>query len=290
MATDPLKRDPTRTITLRKKFIADMNRRFSNVSKLTAEQIRELFGRRYQFISNPDKILSFQKWFQDQVNKGILEVDPIFADRPWTAPYVRSAYKSAVVRSYNDTRKQIPGEDEFYEGGKSEFLKQAFDSPTATSQIRMLNIRAFDQLKGVTADMDKKISIVMSDAMAHGWGAAKTARALRKDVVEFGRVRAHRVARTELIHVYAEGQLDSFERMGVEEVGIMVEWLTAGDACPLCEAQSGQILKVEEARGLIPFHPNCRCAWAPYVESFKAAELVKKAKAAAAKRENTLVG
>src|SRR5690606_28972829 len=40
---------------------------------------------------------------------------------------------------------------------------------------------------------------------------------------------------------------------------------TAGDdsVCELCGSLEGVIFTVEEARGLLPRHPNCRCAWIP---------------------------
>jgi len=46
---------------------------------------------------------------------------------------------------------------------------------------------------------------------------------------------------------------------------LMAEWQTAGDerVCPLCEPLDGTVMTIEEARGLIPRHPNCRCMWVP---------------------------
>lgn len=67
------------------------------------------------------------------------------------------------------------------------------------------------------------------------------------------------------IRAHAEGQLDSFKTLGVEEVGVAVEWATANDdkVCPKCQSLEGIVLKIDEARGLLPRHPNCRCAFLP---------------------------
>ena len=48
----------------------------------------------------------------------------------------------------------------------------------------------------------------------------------------------------------------AFEALGVEELGVAVEWATAGDeaVCELCEALEGVVLKIEEARGMLPRH------------------------------------
>ena len=51
--------------------------------------------------------------------------------------------------------------------------------------------------------------------------------------------------------------------MGVTEVGVAAEWLTAEDdrVCDSCDELNGVVLTVDEAHGLLPRHPGCRCAW-----------------------------
>jgi SPP1 gp7 family putative phage head morphogenesis protein len=55
--------------------------------------------------------------------------------------------------------------------------------------------------------------------------------------------------------------------MGIKEVGVMVEWSTAGDdrVCEECESMEGKIMDIDDAHGMIPVHPNCRCAFIPYI-------------------------
>jgi SPP1 gp7 family putative phage head morphogenesis protein len=79
--------------------------------------------------------------------------------------------------------------------------------------------------------------------------------------------RGVKIARTEVIHAHAEGQLDSFQALGIEEVGAEVEWVSTPDErrCSLCEELHGQRFTIAEARGMLPRHPSCRCAWAPVV-------------------------
>jgi len=83
-----------------------------------------------------------------------------------------------------------------------------------------------------------------------------------------------------LIVAHAEGQLDSFEDLNVEEVGVMAEWSTVGDdrVCELCEDLEGAIMTIDEARGLIPRHPNCRCAWIPANVGERSKAALKKAR------------
>jgi len=91
------------------------------------------------------------------------------------------------------------------------------------------------------------------------------AREMNRTIDKMTRSRARVLARTEIIHAHAEGQLDSFEDLGVEEVGVEAEWSTAGDmhVCPVCSSLQGVVMSVAKARGLIPRHPQCRCAWIP---------------------------
>lgn len=296
---DPLKRDPSRTAGLRQQMTGEINTRFGKLKAAIREFIvvedqlglKPLasdipFGKqvdlsvagqlptvnKYRFATDDQKMEGFKSWFKQQVDAGILETDN--PTEPWTSTYVKSAYKSAAIRSYTEVHKETLGKAAgFYEGSKAQFLLDAFDSPEAVSKIKLITTRAFDQLKGVTADMDKRISMVLGNAMAGGWGAAKTAKALNDEVVELGQTRAKVIARTELVHAHAEGQLDSFELLGVEDVGLNAEWKTAGDdrVCPRCQAKAGTIYKIKDARRLIPLHPNCRCAWVPHMDLFPGA-------------------
>jgi SPP1 gp7 family putative phage head morphogenesis protein len=79
--------------------------------------------------------------------------------------------------------------------------------------------------------------------------------------------RAMMLARTEIIRAYAEATLQEFRNWGVEGVSAKAEWSTAGDdrVCPKCAPMEGRIFTLDEASGLIPFHPNCRCAWIPWI-------------------------
>jgi len=129
----------------------------------------------------------------------------------------------------------------------------------------MIYARAYDQLKDITSDMSTKMSRVFAESLANGLSAEATARKLHNTVDGIDRKRARTFARTEIIHAHAEGQLDSFDKLGIEELGVVAEWNTAGDdyVCSQCAALEGKTFTIQEARGMIPLHPNCRCCWVP---------------------------
>jgi SPP1 gp7 family putative phage head morphogenesis protein len=129
----------------------------------------------------------------------------------------------------------------------------------------LLYTRAFTELEGVTAAMDQQMSRILAEGLSQGFGTKKIARNLRNNVTKLTNTRAKAIARTEIVRAHAEGQLDAYVRLGETEVGVMAEWITAGDerVCPECNAMEGVVLTIDEARGTIPRHVNCRCAWIP---------------------------
>jgi len=285
---NPLKMDPSRTTTLRAKWIADMKARFNALAKEVVQLVDkdDAFGltpspvvtslltnerKQFAFETDAGKVGRFREWFQERINAGVLELeDGARPKNPWTNEYVNSAYRKGISRGYEQVHKEaLSKKVEFYTNSKAEFLRDAFAAPETVSKVELLYTRAYDKLAGVTADMAGEMSRILAEGIASGRGSKEVARELRTSIQGFGKVRAARVARTEIINAHAEGQLDSYEALGVEDVGVEAEWSTAGDSrvCPQCLANEGVIYKVSEAHGLIPLHPNCRCAWVPYVES-----------------------
>jgi len=281
MATGSL--DPSRTTTLRRQWMADINKRarllkgdilkwLDKDDQLGLKPLPHPFQnslsvnvRQYQFLSDPEKLAEFKGWFKEQVDQGILEVD---RKPPWTNTYVDSAYRKGVVRGYTDVHKEVLATSpDWYQGSQAQFLRDTFAAPETVSKLKLLYTRAYDGLQGYTAQMSQDTSRILANGLANGYGPAKIARELNRRIDTLTRQRALTIARTETIYAHAEGQLDSFQRMGIREVKSKAEWLTAGDdrVCPRCEVMEGEVMTVSKARGQIPLHPNCRCAWLPVV-------------------------
>jgi SPP1 gp7 family putative phage head morphogenesis protein len=223
--------------------------------------------RHYQFQTNPQKTATFRKWLQDRINANILSVD--VKGKPWTAEYIESAYRKGVTRSFIETQPPAKARSmDFFLGSKREFLRQAFMQPEMLSKIELVATRAFEGLKDITTSMSARLNRILSDGLAHGHSPEKISRAMAKDIGKLTRTRARELARTEIINAHAEGQLDGFERLGIKKTQLRAEWSIAGDdiVCPQCGSMEGRTFTIDQARGLIPFHPNCRCAWIPYVK------------------------
>lgn len=274
--------DPTRTILLRRQFLAAMNQRFRWLMKQVQQFLVEedAFGLQektplvfhatpgqFAYVTDARKLEAFRKWLKEQVDSGVLEVSGAgIPGKPWTYDYVRMAYTKGVSRAYTDTSKQAVVKGElWYATSQQQFLRTAFSQPMMLSKLELLSIRAYDQLVGVTAAMSQQMSRIMADGLAFGKKPLSIAREMQQSIAGLSRRRARTIARTEIIHAHAEGQLDSFQLLGTEKLGIMAEWSTAGDdkVCADCGGYEGETFTVDEARGMIPLHANCRCAWIP---------------------------
>ncbi len=277
-----LKRDPSRTTLLRRRLANAMKTRFRRLRQAIRElvvtddalglvlgtpvemQVRQA----WRFQTDSNKVISYRKWLQGQVDEKILTVGGVDG-KPWTSDYVEHAYKKGMGRAYGDVTRLEAG---IFEGTREQFLQDAFNAPEMLSKIELVSTRAFTQLRGVTDAMSQQMSRILADGLAAGKGPAAVARELTDNVTKLTNTRALVLARTEIIHAHAEGQLDGFERLGVKEVGIEAELSTAGDdlVCERCSAvESDGPYLVKKARGMIPVHPNCRCAWVPVTERKK---------------------
>lgn len=280
MARSPRKIDPSRTATLRRSFAAEMSKKFNAVRREIRELVvtEDAFGlsdpghllfarnqapQTWAFRSDPAKVEAFRRWLKDQVDQKILISDN--QGKPWLAPYIESAYKKGVMRAYRTGRKaggSIPGMVPLPPG---EVLGISFFGPEQTARAEMLYTRAWTELQGVTAAMDQQLSRELTLGLIQGQSPTVIARNMSKRIAGLTKTRAKVIARTEIIAAHAEGQLDGYQTLGVDEVEVIAEWQTAGDnkVCPRCAAMEGVRLKLDDARGLIPRHPSCRCAWAP---------------------------
>jgi SPP1 gp7 family putative phage head morphogenesis protein len=293
----PPKRDPTRTTDIRRRFEAEAVRRFQRLKSLIREALIELdvlglrgrsakeginaamfraaFARdqvglsegAFAFERDPQKVRSFMAWLRAAERKEVLGIQEgvgleSAAEGAWTRTYVETAYQRGVAQAGNE----LQGAGAAVEQG---FIRAAFNRPVHADRAGIIFTRTFSDLNGITAEMDKQISRVLSQGILEGRNPREIARQLNERVDRIGITRARVLARTEVINAHAEGTLNLYEEAGVEGVELEAEWTTAGDdrVCPDCEEREGRVMSLSEARGLIPLHPQCRCAWLPVVEN-----------------------
>lgn len=281
-APNPLRIDPTRTAGLRRKFAAELNKRFARLRMLVYRLVVEedAFGlkprkggpalnaqptvnERWRFLSSAEKLREFRKWLRQQLQatlQGRTE------EELW-ARYIEEGFRKGAGRAFDDTRRvrrEADADPAFRAGTRDEFLRSSFAQPVAVEKVKLLASRTFDELEGVTEEMGRRMGRVLTDGLVRGQSPREIARSLVVPVDSY-RGRALAISRTEVVRAHSEGQLLALEAMGIEEVGVMVEWVVTDDdkLCELCASMQGVVLKIDEAKGMLPRHVNCRCSWVP---------------------------
>jgi SPP1 gp7 family putative phage head morphogenesis protein len=232
---------------------------------------------RWQFYSGPEKVKAFMAWLKQQVST-LLAAHT--SDELWRM-FVEEGMRKGASRAFDDVwdkdggggkTRWGPGEGDFYQGSKRQFMQTSFGQPESYDKVMLLAQRSYSDLKGVTEVMSTAMSRVLVDGLIAGDGPRKIGRELAKQVDDIGLQRGTTIARTEIIRAHAEGQLHAMEELGIEDVGVQVEFSSTGDdlVCPECQDLEGTVLPVDEAHGIIPVHPNCRCAWIPFVPKTQA--------------------
>lgn len=224
-------------------------------------------ARQYDWPSDPaGKAEAFMAWLMEAADEEILEVTSrdgrrIVSSSRWQDKYVRGAYGSGIQQATAGLRQaglEIP----------QYTLSAVFNAPMHADVLALLFARNFNELKGVTDAMGQQIARTLAEGLASGVGPREIARLISARVDAIGINRATTIARSEVIHAHAEATLNRFDEFGIEGAEGEAEWSTAGDAlvCEQCRPLDGKVFRLAEARGMLPLHPNCRCAWKPVVK------------------------
>jgi SPP1 gp7 family putative phage head morphogenesis protein len=286
--------DPTYTSRIRLKLIQDVRKRFKELKKAIHDIIikEDAFGlvnvppdanlllqfsngaasvrnTRWAFRTDSEKVEEFQKWMTLQLASK-LDTNKRAEDAFWYS-YIKQGYDKGQGNSLKDFYKgrgaslSDIAQLTHFQGTRKQFLEQSFGSPVSLEKVKLLAGRTLTDLKGVTEAMSTQMSRELVEGLTQGKSPREVAKDIEDRVDKIGKVRSETIARTEIIRAHAEGQLDALEKMGIDSVTAAVEWSTALDnnVCPLCQPLEGMVLKINEARGMLPRHPNCRCAWRP---------------------------
>lgn len=292
--------DPTMSTSLRKMFVKDMDKRFVELalmvkrsvynndcfglkkSDLQNNQMQPLSEEELKYKTSSEKIALFLLWMQTQVDNGILNISR-FQD-PWTNKYIYEAYRRGVIRARQELIKagyKIPTIEEM--GGIEVVLKNIYHF----ERIGLLEGKVFTDLKGITDAMSSQISRILTQGFLKGETSAMLARKLVATINgtgmgdlgitdTLGRFipaarRALLLAENEISRAFADATLQEFRNWGVLEITAQVEFETMNDdkVCPRCSSLQGKVYSLDEASGVIPVHPKCRCIWLPWIEELQ---------------------
>jgi hypothetical protein len=218
----------------------------------------------WAYDSSPDKVKRFRAWLRQQM-------DSTLAGDQLIERFVDDAFTAGARRAFTDVRKA-----KATQGGRDELLRTLNSKRAVVESVKLLAGRTFAELEDVNAQMAARMSRILATGLVTNSTPEEIADELVKETtLELGR--AQMIARTELIRAHAEGQLTAMEHMGIETVNAAVEWDTADDGhvCNKCSPLSGLVLKIEEARGMLPRHPNAVFAGSTFVSYGECEEIVR---------------
>jgi SPP1 gp7 family putative phage head morphogenesis protein len=276
--------DPSRTAGIVRSYRADLNRRWSRIESLIWQTVVVNDALRlgqptaslpvaaaraatvFDFPTDPaGKIDGFINWLNEALDDEVLEVTRgplgrVTRNTQWQSVYVRSAYSRGLEhanRALGAAGADLP----------AEAIADIFNAPIHADTLRALYSRQFSELTGITNATSQQISRVLTTGFATGQGPRDMAREMRRAVHTIGRNRSVTLARTETINAHAQSTLNRYSDAGISNVVGQAEFMTAGDdrVCPDCQFLEAQRYTLDNARGVIPVHPNCRCVWLPVI-------------------------
>lgn len=147
-------------------------------------------------------------------------------------------------------------------------LTQRLGQPSHQRTLATLFENQARHYRNLADDVLDEVQGELTQALREGADRREVVSRVRERVEKVGGHRARLIGETEPARAYHEATLSEYELLGVREVEL--SWNTVGDlnVCEDCLAgSSASPYQLEEARGLIPHHPVCRCWWSARKES-----------------------
>ena len=115
-----------------------------------------------------------------------------------------------------------------------------------------------EYLSDLNPSTREKIATILKNAIKSGESLKSITQKISRVIND--KVRAEGIARTEVVRLANEGNLLKMEDRGTKRV----KFISApedGRLCEKCKEKDGKIYKIDNAKGVIPLHPRCRCNW-----------------------------
>jgi len=260
--------DPSKTALIRRKFVGEVNSRYRSVAsnlRIAASNI-PLLGETNNFTVIQERLDWMQTFLDEQFKVALLAGD-------WYKKYIEDAYTKGIRRGIRYTK----GKELFWldsssaQGLEVAFIRQVSNSYT----LKTLKQKTLSDLTTIVQAVKGRILSDLSILLVRSASEKEIYRTLQKTMQNIGVLRSRTVARTEVVRSQSYGLLDAFQEFGITEVKILaethksvtsnanVEYISSSDykVCPLCKPFDGKVMTIQEAYGLIPVHPNCRCSF-----------------------------
>lgn len=137
-------------------------------------------------------------------------------------------------------------------------------TPEVIEKIDKKSVKFAEEVNATTR---KKLKKELGEGIAAGEGVPELSERVSGVFKKRRKYEAERIARTEVISASNGAELEAYIQSEVIE---KKEWLAEADACDICIALAGNVVKLKETFSggfdYPPAHPNCRCAILPVIE------------------------
>lgn len=207
----------------------------------------------FDFETDTQKRQAFMEWLDAQQEAGVLSVIG-----PDENEYVDAAYVQGLQNADGWIRDA---------GGESDdmdmSIMEMFNMPVHQDRVEQLYTRNYENLEGITEAAGDAIREELSQGMVDGVSPNEMARRVSGRYDAIGTTRARTLARTEVMNAHHEATIERYLQSGLERIDIATT-----NPCERCAAVAADApYSVRQGRGLLPVHPNCRCALLPIVDT-----------------------
>lgn len=146
----------------------------------------------------------------------------------------------------------------------------SFNLEPILTNLDLINFTAIRQhnynlLTNLCDDLDKNFKDIILDGVIEGKSVDEIAHELEIAGISplnkhTAQQRAKMIARTEVNSIKNKARLQAYKDNGIKYVDIVT--MRDNKVCQDClNAESNNPYTIDEAKGLLPFHPNCRCEY-----------------------------
>lgn len=265
MSSNLFRIDPTRTVTLRRGWLTAFRKRIRAVKQALVTEIvtKDLFAlspsRPFTLNTSSDDVDRLRSQTEKVVEEQMSEKT---LDGPWYVRWLRQAYSKGMGSAYQQAKKGQQTGD-----AATRAVDAAREAGNVERQPASKNV--FAKIVQRTAEAIKTLGQAIVNAVVRvassftSGSKEKLASETLAAVDSTTDTKVAQIVNSEVVAAHAAGQLDMATFLGVTEVAVEAEFVTAGDksVCKRCQALAGNVYTVDEARGLIPVHPSCRCSF-----------------------------
>lgn len=256
-------REAIRDLFFKRNFLGDQELGLLRVPRKQRVVVLQSAVWNYVFEESEDELSQFESYLRTVFDKELFEGN-------WIDRYIERAYADTLERKSRHLDQMLARHRELAKHLPSPDIAVNLLAPQRPEKVARLARRSYESLKGFEGDAVNRLKLILLDGLAHGERSTEIVPRMLEEFDFLTERRAEVIARTEIIRAHAEGALDLYSSYSESlKVRVIVEFSATEDnrVCPKCASLEGLTFTLQDARDLIPVHPNCRCTFIPDEDS-----------------------